>query len=210
VGRGLGDEIDFNDSISLCEVRGGAFNKQPCENQISTQETLSTETLRRGRSRKRRGRPKLPRPPKQSKQSILGVPKFVQLADVVKEGCARRRSRRKGGVKGAEQVDSSENGGTRSSYAASEGESCSPVQESCEGLNLEVVLPAIEVTPNSGIALLVGEGGAVGGRPLNADYESTKLLQIQQAVGFGYDEPIDEVIAVLDKAEQRDRVKKQE
>jgi hypothetical protein len=77
-------------------------------------------------------------------------------------------------------------------------------------LNLEVVLPAIEVTPNSGIALLVGEGGAVGGRPLNVDYESTKLLQIQQAVGFGYDEPIDEVIAVLDKAEQRDRVKKQE
>jgi hypothetical protein len=55
VGRGLGDEMDFNDSISLCEVRGGAFNKQPCENQISTQETLSTETLRRGRSRKRRG-----------------------------------------------------------------------------------------------------------------------------------------------------------
>jgi hypothetical protein len=34
VGRGLGDEMDFNDSISLCEVRRGAFNKQPCENQF--------------------------------------------------------------------------------------------------------------------------------------------------------------------------------
>jgi hypothetical protein len=199
--------LEFNDSISLCEFRGGANNNLLCETQKCTQETQSTAVLRRGRSRKPKDRPKLPRP---SKQSILGVPKFVQLAEVVKEGSVRQRSRRRGGVAVLEQADSSDAGGSSSTGAAREVESCSVVQDSFEGLNLEVVLPAIEVTPNSGIALLMDDGGADVVRPLYAELESKKLLNIQHAVGFCYEEPNEAVIEILDIVEKRDREKMQE
>jgi hypothetical protein len=39
---------------------------------------------------------------------------------------------------------------------------------------------------------------------------SLKLLQIQQKVGFCYDNPIEEVVTALDDDERRDRLKKLE
>jgi hypothetical protein len=59
--------------------------------------------------------------------------------------------------------------------------------------------------------LQLQEGGDDGRSQIGkVDSGSAKLLQIQQQIGFRYNESDAEVIAVLEKDEQRDRSKKQE
>jgi hypothetical protein len=159
----------------------------------------------------------------------LGVPKFIQLAEVVREEGVKRRRR-----KVAEEVETGgnqlqltdEDGEDRGGSIGSEEEpdsiqnsgeffddGSSVVPESTEGLNLEVVLHGGNSTPTSGLHLLLGEDcrqGSQQDRGVGPDGEATKLLNIQKQVGFNYIEADDLVINVLKADEVRDRKKKEE
>jgi hypothetical protein len=204
LGRKLQEVVDFNDSISLVEERGGASKKIDSNNSKSD----SQDEMRRGRSRKPREKSKNP---KNSKNINLGKPKFVQLGEALKEGGGRRKKKQGGEEKGR---------GSDSGDAARKGlhpqpscdySSSTYVPESDQGLILEVVLPFCQSTPNSGFALL--QQGGVDSVPQQQSVknpEPSKLLKLQQQVGFNYTEPDEEVIKILANDEQCDRKKKQE
>ncbi|MCI27053.1 hypothetical protein A2U01_0048251, partial [Trifolium medium] len=134
----------------------------------------------RGRSRKRGGR---------SHSSKLSAPKFMLLAEAVREGGIKQRRKRKGAQCAAVQSGSQVSGeGTQSNMVLS-GYAISVVPETIDGLNLEVVLPGRGLTPTSGIDLLLNEENEnheLLGVQHNA--EAAKLLHLQQQVGFNYDE----------------------
>jgi hypothetical protein len=59
--------------------------------------------------------------------------------------------------------------------------------------------------------MLLVDGEDVGGQQVDAIHvESKKLLEIQQKVGFDYDETNADVIKVLTNEEQIDRMKEQD
>jgi hypothetical protein len=202
LGRNLQEAEDFNDSISLIEIRRGADNIPDIP---TNRKTDSIEVARRGRSRKPRDKSKNP------KNRALGKPKFVQLREAMKEGGGRRR--KKAADEGRGRVCDGVEAVTKGSVSQSSGDtnSSSYVPESDQGLILEVVLPLYQNTPKSGSALLQqGALDDVSQQRCVADPESSKLLRLQQHVGFNYNEPDEEVIKVLANDEHRDRLKKLE
>jgi hypothetical protein len=135
------------------------------------------------------------------------APNFLQLAEVVKEGGGGRQRKKKKGVEAVR----AEKGKWVLLCLNTDGDGNSEVPNSMEGLILEVVLPAIEHTPKFGLVMLLADGEDVGGQQVDAIHaESKKLLEIQQKVGFGYDETNDDVIKVLTNEEQIDRMKEQD
>ncbi|MCI17498.1 hypothetical protein A2U01_0038646, partial [Trifolium medium] len=137
---------DFSDSISLVEVQGEAHNISIPHEDFVTPRRARRSVSRRGRSRKSRGRSK-------HKSSILGVPKFLHLMEVTREGGGKNK-RLKNGTEVEKDPSCREQfaiGGNRSDFH--EDVDCSQVPETVEGLNLEVVLPGIDTTPSSGINL---------------------------------------------------------
>jgi hypothetical protein len=206
-GRKKDDDLDFNDSISLVEVRRGVDSKQNNTNTNNdTAASIPINEVRRGRSRKPKDRSKI------SKQSRLGVPKFLQLEEALKEGGGRWKKRKQEAKKVETSDEENLSGSEDISCSDAEGGSISVVPDSTLGINLEVVLPGIPNTPGSGLELLQFQEGGDDGRSQigKVDSGSAKLLQIQQQIGFRYNESDAEVIAVLEKDEQRDRSKKQE
>jgi hypothetical protein len=161
----------------------------------------------RGRPRKRGAR---------SKPNKLSVPKFIQLAEAVKEGGGTHVGRRrKGGLPLKMQINNPIiNDGT-----CVDGSSCSGQVEvvtvgvplAPSGPCLEVVLPPISISSRSGIDMLLneGEGENIQDQPQN-ESEELKLLQIQKQIGFCYNTNDGEVVKVLKNVEQRDRLKKKE
>jgi hypothetical protein len=203
LGRNLQKVVDLNDSISLIEERGGgADNKNVCP---SNSNTVSQFEKRRGRSRKPRDKSK------NSKNLFLAKPKFVQLGEALKDGGDRRKKRYDDEARGrvsdlgeatveGSDIQPSDNSG-----------SCSYVPESDQGLRLEVVLPICQSTPASGFAILQqGDADSVPQQRCVIFPESSKLLKLQQQVGFKYSEPDEDVVEILAKDEQSDRLKKQE
>ncbi|KAK2420823.1 hypothetical protein QL285_031517 [Trifolium repens] len=213
LGRNLIEMVDFNDSISLIEYRGGADNNSDIPTNSKSE---AYEVARRGRSRKPRDRSK------QSKQLSLGKPKFVQLGEALKEVGGRRKKRggdaargrvNDGGeaeLKGVGADGEAATKGAVSQSSSDSGSSCF-VPESDQGITLEVVLPICQSTPKSGFALLQQEALVNVSQQSHAvDPESSKLLKLQQQVGFQYKESDEEVIKVLTIDEQSDRKKKLE
>jgi hypothetical protein len=212
-GRNNNVEGDFEDTISLIEVRGGAEIKAANHITVTT-EIDSTHTVRRGRSRTQRDKSKI------TKQPRFGKPKFMQLGEALKEGGGRRRKKnleeRGKGCSEVEEMGVSEEDSQKGSDAIvnlnEEGSLCSVVPESAQGITLEVVLPAIQSTPCSGLVMLQQLEGCDEGPQQRGlvPLGSAKLLQLQQQIGFCYREPDVEVIKNLEIDEQRDRAKKQE
>jgi hypothetical protein len=195
------DVNDFNDSISLIEERRRAIM---IEDKLLTSAVQADGNLRRGRSRKRKGRGR----PKNS--SNIGVPKFIQLAEVVKDGGGNQRRKKKDVMEVNDSCGAAVDGGADSSRSTCDVALDVSVPDSLEGLQLEVVLPLIAPTPNSGVGLFLGDDDLQRSQHLNPVVaESSKLLQIQQKVGFGFNESDDEIIKVLVEDELRDREKKQ-
>jgi hypothetical protein len=204
LGRDKRNEVDFSDSISLIEMRRGADDmlQDPI---TSTQDIESKAVGRRGRSRKPKEKSKFPKHP------TVGKPKFLQLEEAMKEGGGRLRKKKQDA--GAKEFCDGERIETDSDEQLLQEEVIirpAPAQGPFQEVFLEVVLPAIQTTPTSGLNLLqqgdVDEG-------LQNDVivpETKKLLQIQQKVGFCYKETDDEVVKVLTNEEQRDRSKKQD
>jgi hypothetical protein len=200
MGRDKRDGLDYSDTISLIELRRGA--EIELHNQI-TQELEPKAVGRRGRSRKPKDKPKFPKLP------TMGKPKFIQLEEAMKEGGGRLRKRKQE----AEKKEPCDGG-----IVVKDSAECllqedvpppTPAQCPFQEAFLEVVLPAIQTTPISGLNLLQ-QGDREEGLDGSAIIpETIKLLQIQQEVGFCYNETDEEVVKVLTIEEQRDRSKKQ-
>jgi hypothetical protein len=150
-------------------------------------------------------------------------PKFLQLGDVVKEGMNRLRKKKKddGGV---EISGANEGSSSSDAYYDSNGVEIvgSSVHDSPPGLQLEVVLPALNYCHISGTVEMqhmnvedgvqhsisaVQEEGCLQHNDIVP--EATKLLKIQQTIGFCYNETDGEIVTALVKDKQRDRLKKQ-
>jgi hypothetical protein len=187
------------------EETGGVPNELEGVN-TEVKEAHPKQGVRRGRSRKPRDKSKY------SKQPRASLPKFLQLGEALKEGGVRARKKKAGGiVQGEEEVEDISDCDGRST-SIEEGSSNSFVPNTMPGIELEVVLPGLFDSSTVGTQLLL-ENGSNGGRNVqlsNVDLGSTKLLQIQQKVGFCYESPIEEVVYAMDCDEQRDRLKKLE
>jgi hypothetical protein len=175
VGRDQEAAQDFNDSISLIEMRRGVDNMQQSNDIMQDQQCDPPSGDRRGRSRKPRGRPP-------NKKSMLGVPKCVQFAKVVKEGNGRQRSRKR-------RVETTR-GGSRNGvliFGSSEDVSNTVVPNTFEGVNLEVVLPGFDHNPNPE-PILLRDSSDEGDDPEHDQIfiKANKLLAIQKTVGFGF------------------------
>ncbi|MCI08367.1 hypothetical protein A2U01_0029444, partial [Trifolium medium] len=180
LGLSADNGLDFNDSISLIEVRGGAFNKTEVEEVVQTINSQhdGVAPVQRGRSRKRGGR---------SNSSKLSVPKFIQLAEAVRESGVKQRRKSNGGRKTATKSSSANVGNKNHSVSENSGDEISVVPDSLDGPNLEMALPTTVLTPNSGLALFledVNNNQNAGGRN---NTEAEKILQIQKQVGFNYE-----------------------
>ncbi|KAK2375808.1 hypothetical protein QL285_076674 [Trifolium repens] len=213
MGRIVREEVDYEDTISLLEVRGGADSKE--DNSITAANEIdSTYTVRRGRSRIQRDKSKI------ATQSRMRKPKFIQLGEALKDEGGRRRRKNRGGIgKGCSEEEGKagsdediQKGSDSIVGSSEEGSSSSIVPNSVQGITLEVILPGIQSTPSSGLALLRQQESHDEGTQQREQviYGSAKLLQIQQQIGFCYSEPAEEVIKVLENDEQRDLAKKQE
>jgi hypothetical protein len=89
VGRFANNGLDFNDSISLIEVRRGVDSDR-CKG-TSTLQTIETNgAARRGRPRKVREKSKQPTINK------VGMPKFMKLGEALKEGGGKQRKKKNG------------------------------------------------------------------------------------------------------------------
>jgi hypothetical protein len=185
------------------EVRRGVDNRiADCIN--TTQECQSKHGVRRGRSRKQRDNSK------HTKQPRAALPKFLQLGVAVSEGGGRVRKKKVGAEvqMGGEKDEIDDSSGGSISVEEESSNSCVP--NSMPGIVLEVVLPGLINPSNSGLPMpqdSLPEVGRVGQRE-TTDLGSLKLLEIQKKVGFCYENPIEEVVKVLDDDEQRDRLKK--
>jgi hypothetical protein len=203
VGRTKNDGLDYSDSISLVEERRGFPENEIVQRSIHIAEPK--EIMRRGRSRKHRDKSK------HANHSKVGLPKFVQLGEVLKEGAGRLRRRKKDGGEGTVSEKVLGEGGEVDRELQPPAIDAEAASVSAEGLLLEVVLPAISNTPISGLQLLHNDTYFEGTRQRNSDaLEATKILQIQQKVGFSYKENEIDVVKALDSDVQRDREKKKE
>ncbi|MCI44983.1 hypothetical protein A2U01_0066222, partial [Trifolium medium] len=101
-----------------------------------------------GRPSKRVGR---------SASSKLSVPRFVQMAEAVREGGARQRQKRRGAAKVSVRSNSEIRSDEDQAVSVLSGESISLVPESHDGLNLEVILQGNGASPRSGIDLLLND-----------------------------------------------------
>jgi hypothetical protein len=157
------------------------------------------EKLRRGRSRKHRDKSK------HTSHSKVGLPKFVQLGEVLKDGGGRVRRRKKVGEVEIESEKKSGEGSEMDEGLQQLEMADADASGSAVGLMLEVVLPAICNTPKSWLQILQLENSEEGTQQAKiAALESSKLFQIQ------LQRKKDEVIKALDLDEQRDREKKKE
>jgi hypothetical protein len=203
VGRTKNDGVDFSDSISLVEERRDFPETDIAVCHIQSSEPK--EKLRRGRSRKHRDKSK------HTSHSKVGLPKFVQLGEVLKDGGGRVRRRKKVGEVEIESEKKSGEGSEMDEGLQQLEMADADASGSAVGLMLEVVLPAICNTPKSWLQILQLENSEEGTQQAKiAALESSKLFQIQQKVGFNYKGKKDEVIKALDLDEQRDREKKKE
>ncbi|WJX49458.1 hypothetical protein P8452_35892 [Trifolium repens] len=203
LGRGNKDELDFSDTISLIEVRRGAEGVLQ-ESITSSHEIESKVVGRRGRSRKPKDKSKFP------KNSKVGMPKFLQFEEAMKEGGGRVRKKKQDVV--VKEICDREKDNNRgiATRTEEEEELVSSAPALLQEVFLEVVLPAIQTTPASGLNLLQQGDLDEGFHNGTLAPESKKLLQIQQKVGFCYKETDEEVVKVLESDEQRDRQKKQD
>jgi hypothetical protein len=174
-------DLNLRDSISLCEVHRGVEINPACNSLPQPQKIVPSTACQRGRSRKPKSRPKPKRNP------TMTAPKFLHLAEKVKEGGGgRQKKKKKGGEatksdRGKELVVCSNVNVDNDLVGPKSMEAIS-----MEGLNLEVVLPIIEPTPNSGSMMMEGGVEEGGGQSQDQIFsESSNLLQIQKAVGFG-------------------------
>jgi hypothetical protein len=158
--------------------------------------------FQRGRSRKRGVR---------SKHSNPSVPKFIQIAEAMRDGGAKQRRKRRGQSRKYVQRLSDITIEGVSTTDGQEVELVSAVPGSPQGLMLEVVLPIfatssrVDIVPNS------NEGATDCQRERSQqECEASKLLSIQSQIVFCYKDQEGEVIKVLVDEESRDRLKKEE
>jgi hypothetical protein len=203
--------MDFSDSISLVEERGGVITNSVLEVEVmhhcGKNEVKAPAPKPRGRPRKRGAR---------AKPNKLSVPKFIQLAEAVKEGGGNHLGRRrKGGLPLKTQIDNP----ITSDGISVDAPTCSAhvdvvtatVPFDPPGPILEVVLPPITNSSRSGIELLLQEGTDDNTQAgIQNDSEEVKLLQIQKQIGFCYNAHDGEVVKVLKNDEARDRLNKRE
>jgi hypothetical protein len=152
------NNMDFSDSISLVEERGGAtlISAMDVEevHQSGENEVKAPVPKPRGRPRKRGAR---------TKPNKLYVPKFIQLAEAVKEGGGNHLGRRR---KGGIPLKTQNNNPINSDGISVDASTCSGRVEVATvavpldppGPILEVVLPPITNSSRSGIELLLHEG----------------------------------------------------
>ncbi|KAK2423265.1 hypothetical protein QL285_033730 [Trifolium repens] len=140
---------------------------------------------------------------------MVGAPKFIQLAEAVKDGGDKSKRRKKKKIlMAAEQTSSAESSIGVQSSLPQENE-VDPVRSASEkGITLEVILPVIQQNH----VLALGDDGddihSTNADP--GDLEASKLLQIQKEVGFCYKENDGAVVQILSEGELRDRTKKAE
>jgi hypothetical protein len=146
----------------------------------------------------------------------LGVPKFIQFSEAVKEGGGKwRRKKEVQGKEVNEQIqEGSGDSSTGDDVGSDSGEEIGTmVPMTLEGGVLEIVLPSVNPSPPSGVNLLLCDGSFQEGANTGTDYqhlEAAKLLQIQKNVGFCYEVHDSVAVKELIIDEVRDRSKKQE
>ncbi|MCH80905.1 hypothetical protein A2U01_0001681 [Trifolium medium] len=151
------------------------------------------------------------RHPKQggkAKPPVLGVPKFIQLAEAMRLGGGKQRRKKEARVSdgSGQSRDNVENSFSSDSGNSNQrGVIDTVVPDSQVNGNLEVVLPLEKVPNSSGINLLLTDECDI-----HQHLEATKLLEVQKTVGFCYDKSDGEVIKELLTDEVRDRTKKVE
>ncbi|PNY16690.1 hypothetical protein L195_g013415 [Trifolium pratense] len=202
----LGQEVDIgldlSDSFSLTDVRRGGVHFSEADEENVTQIIPNSNGVRRGRSRRRGGRPK---------SSHRGAPRCLRLLEAVREGGGKRYCKRKGKETVMSQSSNKDSGSGEMCCSDNVDKEDTVVAETAEGIILEVVLPRIEPTPTSGLNLLLeADTEEVNQNRSQLNSDASKLLYIQKNVGFRYEEPDDVVVKVLAEDEQRDRLKKQE
>jgi hypothetical protein len=204
LGRVVGDGLDYSDTISLVEVRGGVCSNpgyQPQDKDLGAKNSsLAIRTFtQRGRSRTSSRR---------SKRAMVGAPKFIQLAEAVKDGGGKSKRRKKKISMAVDSNSSVESSVGVKSTLPQENEAVSVRPVSGNGTILEVILP---VSQQNNL-LAVGDVGDdfISSNVVLGDLEASKLLKIQKEVGFCYKENDDAVVQILSDEELRDRTKKAE
>jgi hypothetical protein len=140
---------------------------------------------------------------------MVGAPKFIQLAEAVKDGGGKSKRRKKKKISMAVDSNSSvESSVGVKSTLPQENEAASVQSVSGNGTILEVILP---VSQQNNLQAIGDVGDAfISSNVAHGDLEASKLLKIQKEVGFCYKENDDEVVQILSDEELRDRTKKAE
>jgi hypothetical protein len=139
---------------------------------------------------------------------MVGAPKFIQLAEAVKDGGGKSKRRKKKISMAVDSNSSVESSVGVKSTLPQENEAVSVRPVSGNGTILEVILP---VSQQNNL-LAVGDVGDdfISSNVVLGDLEASKLLKIQKEVGFCYKENDDAVVQILSDEELRDRTKKAE
>jgi hypothetical protein len=151
-----------------------------------------------------------------SKFIPLGVPKCIQLVEIMKEAGPRSRRRRQidGGVVAGELQKGGDGGATTAVSSAAVSDSNRDGR--LRGMEEMVRAENPCITPGSGLNLIVGDENSNGSGSLAHSQEgdrdkvvqAAKLLRIQREVGFTFEEPLEDVVKQLVDEENCDRSKK--